>query len=160
MAGVGLTQGLQVRRLGRLRTTVMGGLLVVLAGCAAPPVPAAKVDGSSRLELLDGNRFKRVVLTARAAEQIGLQTAPVMAIPASGPGGGRLALPRGALLYESSGTALVYTNSEPLAFVGHPVVIESIDGERAVLSEGPPPGTQVVIVGAAELFGIEFGVGK
>lgn len=35
-----------------------------------------------------------------------------------------------------------------------------IDGDLAVLSHVPPAGTQIVTVGAAELFGTEFGVGK
>ena len=34
-----------------------------------------------------------------------------------------------------------------------------IDGDLAVLSHGPPSGTEVVTVGAAELFGAEFGIG-
>ena len=35
-----------------------------------------------------------------------------------------------------------------------------IDGDRAVLTRGPAPGALVVHVGGAELFGLEFGVGK
>jgi hypothetical protein len=35
-----------------------------------------------------------------------------------------------------------------------------IDGDLAVLPEGPLSSTEVVTVGAAELFGTEFGAGK
>jgi hypothetical protein len=33
-------------------------------------------------------------------------------------------------------------------------------GARTLVTEGPPEGAVVVTVGAAELYGIEFGVGK
>ncbi len=36
------------------------------------------------------------------------------------------------------------------------VGVESIAGDRVVLSDGPSPGTAVATVGAAELFGTEF----
>jgi hypothetical protein len=35
-----------------------------------------------------------------------------------------------------------------------------IDGDRAILSDGPAPGTEVVTVGAAELLGTEYEVGE
>jgi len=44
-------------------------------------------------------------------------------------------------------------------FVRHPVTIEYIDKEKAVLQDGPDVDTEVVTVGAAELFGAELGVG-
>jgi hypothetical protein len=39
-----------------------------------------------------------------------------------------------------------------------PVTIARLDGDRAYLSDGPAPGTQVVVVGAPELLGVELGV--
>lgn len=69
-------------------------------------------------------------------------------------------IPYAAVLYGLEGEAWVYTNPEPLVFVRHPIVIDYIDGDQAVLSEGVPAGTQVVTVGAAELLGAELGVGK
>jgi hypothetical protein len=63
-------------------------------------------------------------------------------------------------LYETNGDAFVYTNPEPLTFVRAPISVDYIEGELAVLLDGPPSGTAVVTVGAAELLGAEFGVGK
>ena len=40
------------------------------------------------------------------------------------------------------------------------VIIDFIDGEFAILNSGPDTGTVVVSVGAAELYGVEFGVGN
>jgi hypothetical protein len=54
----------------------------------------------------------------------------------------------------------VYTNPSPLTFVRHAIHIDHIQGDLAVLSDGPPVGTALVIVGAAELFGAETGIGK
>jgi hypothetical protein len=39
-------------------------------------------------------------------------------------------------------------------------VVESIKGPHALLKAGPPAGTTVVVVGVAELFGAESGIGK
>jgi membrane fusion protein, heavy metal efflux system len=39
------------------------------------------------------------------------------------------------------------------------VTVEFIEGDQAVLSKGPAEGSAVVTVGAAELYGTEFGVG-
>ena len=38
--------------------------------------------------------------------------------------------------------------------------LRAVIGGDAVLESGPVPGAEVVAVGAAELFGTEFGVGK
>ena len=65
-----------------------------------------------------------------------------------------------AVVYEPKGDTAVYTNPEPLVFVRKPVKVEYIDGDVAVLADGPPAGTAVVTVGTAELLGMEFGVGK
>jgi hypothetical protein len=37
--------------------------------------------------------------------------------------------------------------------------VASIEGDRALLTSGPPVGTTVVTVGVAELYGAETGVG-
>ena len=36
------------------------------------------------------------------------------------------------------------------------VKVDRIDGDRVLLSEGPPAGTKVVTVGAAEVYGAEL----
>lgn len=115
-------------------------------------------DGrSARLEPVSGKSMPRVVLTAPAAERIGIQTAPVRATSqlAGMRGEQRTVIPYSAVLYDVNGDTWVYTNVEPLVFVRHRVSIDHIDGDDAVLLDGPPPGTMTVTVGAAELFGTE-----
>jgi hypothetical protein len=80
-------------------------------------------------------------------------------VPLAG-NGLRKVVPSSAVIHDTKGKAYVYTNPEPLAFVRQPVTVEYFDGDRAILSEGPPPGTPVVTVGVAALFGAETGAGK
>ncbi len=77
----------------------------------------------------------------------------------SGDGGERMIVPFAALIYGLEGETWVYTQPEPLAFVRQSVAVDYIEGEQAVLLEGPSIGTEVVTVGGAELFGVESGIG-
>jgi hypothetical protein len=72
----------------------------------------------------------------------------------------RKVVPYAAVLYGVRGETWVYTNPEPLAFVRQPILIDYIEDDLAILSDGPEAGTDVVTVGAAELFGAETGVSK
>ena len=74
--------------------------------------------------------------------------------------GMRRVIPYSALVYEINGDTWVYTSPEPRVFVRGKVVVDYIDGDRAMLREGPPAGTQIVSVGATELYGAEFRTGK
>jgi biotin carboxyl carrier protein len=69
-------------------------------------------------------------------------------------------VPYAAVIYDLHGDTWAYTNPQPLTYIREHIGVEYIDGDLAVLSQGPIPGTQVVTVGAAELFGTEFGIGK
>ncbi|HEX6287734.1 MAG TPA: hypothetical protein VFZ66_01015 [Herpetosiphonaceae bacterium] len=71
----------------------------------------------------------------------------------------RMVIPYGAVIYDLHGETWVYTSPESLTYVREGILVDYIDGDMAVLSEGPSTGTQIVTVGAAELYGIEFGVG-
>jgi RND family efflux transporter MFP subunit len=71
-----------------------------------------------------------------------------------------LVAPRAAVLYDASGGTWVYEARDGGVFVRRRVEIADVVGDAAVLRQGPPPGTRVVTVGAAELFGTEFGAGK
>lgn len=118
----------------------------------------------------------RVTLTPRAAERLDIKMGAVGLAPAlqkmkgqvvasvdgapSPSTADRKVVPYASVVYEPHGETSVYTNPEPLAFVREHVKIDHIDGDVAVLSEGPAAGTAVVTVGVAELFGIEFGVGE
>lgn len=69
-------------------------------------------------------------------------------------------VPYAAVLYGVNGETWVYSSPEPLVYVRQPIAIDYVEGDLAMLSEGPEVGTAVVTVGAAELFGTETGVSK
>ncbi len=76
-----------------------------------------------------------------------------------------LIVPSASLLYDIYGGTWVYLDvpsetDETSKYVRHRVLLEWVDGDDAVLSQGPTVGTMVVVDGAAELFGTEFGAGK
>jgi hypothetical protein len=139
----------------RIHVTAVGILAIgiVLAACGQASTEAVN-DPPAVVEAVEGSELSRITLTARAAERLAIETAAVE----DGPGG-TLTVPYGAVFYDSNGEAWTYTNPEELVYVRAPIVIDEIDGEVAVLSEGPEPGTNVVTIGAAELYGTESGIG-
>ena len=62
------------------------------------------------------------------------------------------------MLYDAEGETFTYTSPSRLTFVRRPIDVARIAGAVALLEAGPPAGTAVVTVGAAELFGTEYGV--
>jgi len=128
-----------------------------LAACAPKPT-AAPAEKPAIVEEIPGSEFKRVVLTEKAAQRLDIQTAPVRAEQVNG--AQRLVVPYAAVIYGLHGETWAYTNPEALVFVRQMIHVDFIDGDRAVLSEGPPSGTVLVTVGGAELYGAETGVSK
>lgn len=69
-------------------------------------------------------------------------------------------VPYSSVLYGVHGETWVYTNPKPLVYVRHAITVNFVEGDIAVLTDGPPVGTTVVSVGAIELLGAETGIGK
>lgn len=74
--------------------------------------------------------------------------------------GARLVVPFSSLLYDINGETYVYISPEPLHYLRVPVIVERIEDDKVILEEGPAAGTNVVTVGAVELYGADTGVGK
>jgi len=150
-----------------------------LSACTHKAEVPAEVK-PAKLEKIQGSDLSKVTLSPKAAERLDIKTSalrdepvkarkPATAKPATvtasakervdaAPSDGmRRVVPTSAILYDAKGKTWVYTNPEPLVFVRHAVNIDYIDGDRAVLSDGPASGTAVVTVGAAELLGTEYG---
>jgi hypothetical protein len=136
------------------------GAGVSSAACGAPvsASPDQQATPSAQVEPISGTGLSRVTLTARAAERLAVKTEPVREeqVAREGSTALRKVVPYAAVLYDTTSAAWVYTNPEPLVFVRHAIRIDFIDGDRAVLSEGPNAGTPVVSVGASELYGTEL----
>jgi hypothetical protein len=110
------------------------------------------------VEAIAGTEVSRVTLSEEAAQRLQVATAPVEARTVNGVN--QLTVPFAAVLYDTTGGAWVYTSPQPLVFVRAPIVVEHIDGETAVLSQGPDSGVNVVTVGTAELSGAEKDIGS
>jgi hypothetical protein len=108
----------------------------------------------ARVEHIEGSDLSRVTLTPRAAERLDIQTGEVTQSSS-----GQLIVPYASILYDTEGNAWVYTSPEDLVYVREAVIIEEIEGDIAIVSEGPDVGTNVVTVGGAMLWGTEYGVG-
>jgi len=130
-----------------------------LEACQRVQGGAPALAKPAQVERIEGSDASRVTLTRRAAERLDVKTDVVREMRVARSGAMRKVVPYAAVLYDAQGSTWVYTSPEPLVFVRQRIVIDYIAGDVAVLSDGPPAGTIVVTVGAAELFGTEFEVG-
>jgi hypothetical protein len=114
------------------------------AGLAGEPAKVRAVGDSGLSE---------VTLTARAVERVGVRT-----VVAERLGGSRITIPYSAVLYDANGVTWAFVRTAPRTFIRQRIDVVRIDGDVAVLSAGPNGDTEVVSVGAAELYGAELGV--
>ena len=140
---------------------MIGVAIAVVAGVSnlSYPTEAAYPDtdpDTARVEPTETGKPPRVILSADAARRTGVQTVAVHARQMAG----KLALeiPYGAVFYDPDGVTWTYVAVQPSTFVRQHITVDSIRGGVAVLSAGPPAGTPVVSVGAAQLYGTEVGV--
>jgi len=124
-----------------------------LVGCAEIEVPMAEPYEPAHLESAGPDQPARIILTEEAQQRVQLQTTLVR------PHGAEVSLDQAALVYDKKGKPWVFTVIGPLTYVRAPVSIEEVQEDNLmILSSGPPAGTQVVTVGAIELWGTELGI--
>jgi hypothetical protein len=150
---------------------LIGALALGVPACGRAPAAADGEGASSeaRVERVEGTDQSRVILTQQAAERLGIQTAEVRDVPMAakpaairqrrGPAAMRKTIPYAAVLYDEHGDTWAYTSPTPLTFIRKQIGVDYVSGDLAVLINGPPAGTRVVTIGAAELLGAELGVG-
>lgn len=114
----------------------------------AKPVPAV-------VDTVVGIPEKQVTLNKDSAERISLATEAVK----SG-SGSETVVPYGAVIYDADGLAWAYVAKGENIFIREALKIDRIDGDKAYLISGPAVGTKVAVVGVAELYGAETGIGK
>jgi hypothetical protein len=134
------------------RFFIVGTLLVtlVLSACGGTAEEDA-AESPAAVEQIKGTELNRVTLTAEAARRLDVQTV------AARSDGKRTVIPYAAVLYDPDGRTWTYTSPEQLVFVRKDISVDRIDGDSAILTAGPSPGTAVVTVGADELWGVEYG---
>jgi hypothetical protein len=134
-----------------LTVVALLGAVLALTSCRNDSV--AEKYHPAKLDSTEVKGIMRVTLDAKAAERIGLQTASITEE------GGSKVIPYGALMYDTKGATWTFTSVGPLAFVRQAVVVDNIEGDKVMLSDGPAVGTVIVTVGAAELMGAEHKYG-
>ena len=138
-----------------LRKALLGILIAAIAstaGCAEIESVTAEPYEPAHLESTGPDKPKRVILTEEAVQRTELQTTKVRL------GDGDLELEHAALVYDQKGKPWVFTVVGPRTYIRAPVKIKEVNDELMVLASGPPPETEVVTVGAIELWGTELEV--
>jgi hypothetical protein len=140
-------------QVGRVLRLVAVGLVAVAAGLSlsACETPAEVESGeeAATVEPIKGTDVNRVTLTKESAERLGIETASIQRV------GGRQVVPDAAVVYGPEGNTFTYASPKPLTYERADITVDHINGTKAVLKKGPPPGTAVVTVGSAELSGLE-----
>ena len=120
------------------------------AGCAEVVEVVPEVHEPAQLNPVEGSDVVEVTFDEAGAEQVSLQTAPVRSA------GRHAVVPYEAIIYDGGGKSWVYTVTTPLTYQRAEVVIAHVTGQRVFLVDGPAVGTDVVTVGAAEVYGAEL----
>jgi len=139
------------RILERKRFWLACGLLLALGatGCAeAEGSSESSGDPAAEVVEVEGSELDQVVLDDRAESRIGLEMT-----------GAGTTVPYSALIYGPDGATYVYTQPAAHTYQRMPVDVAGIRGDAVTLRSGPAPGERVVIVGSAELYGVEQGIG-
>jgi hypothetical protein len=136
----------------------MAGLVIgaaaILSGCATA-TPAETPP--ALIKPVAGSQIPQLQLTERAVQRLGIVTQPVRpTITAGQPD--REVIPYSAVVYDTDGSTWTYVNTAARTYEREPISVADIEGEVALLSAGPPAGSAVVTVGAAELFGTEYNI--
>jgi hypothetical protein len=138
-----------------LAAAVCAALLFSLPACAQTAAVTPAVQAANEPAKVEKNAttgIAKITLTERSLERLELKTDTVK----PGANGTDVVLPYAALLYDANGKTWVYTNPAPLVYERQSVTVAKVEAGVVTATAGPPAGTVVVTVGAAELFGAEF----
>jgi hypothetical protein len=139
-----------------LRKAVLGCVVAVAvatpAGCAEIESVTAEPYEPAALESTGPDKPARVILTEEAVDRVALQTTEVKAL------GKDLTVDHAALVFDKAGKPWVFSVVGPRTYIRATVTIKEVEDNVVTLSAGPPAGTQVVTVGAIELWGAELGI--
>jgi hypothetical protein len=133
---------------------IMAGLQ--LSACQQKPEAPAPIN-LAKLEKAEstGQAIQRVRLTAKRVEELGIKTVPVREEQIAGTL--RKVIPAAAVVYDQHGNTWTFKSPDSLVFIRERISVDTIDGDLALLSEGPSVGTPVVTAGANKLFSDESG---
>ena len=130
-------------------------MALVVGGCTkSGATPKAETPKREMVGKADAAGIKRITLKDVESQRLGIEFAEVTK------SGERLTMPYNALLYDPSGGEWAFASAEKNVYARIALKVEAIEADKVYLAKGPAVGTKLVTNGAAELYGIEFGVGK
>ncbi len=144
----------------RRALTLLGasGFIIGLAACGGSSASTAPKEAPAKVEKNEATGINKLTLTEKAAQRLDIKTALVADQQVRGQQ--RKTVPYSAVIYDLQGKTWTYTSPAALTYVRQAIGVDFIEGGLAVLTEGPAAGTSVVTVGAAELYGLDTGIGK
>jgi hypothetical protein len=132
---------------------LLGATALALSGCKE--VAEASLSSGyepAHVEEAADAEVPTVTFTEIGAQRVGLETATATQQ------GENIAVPYAALIYDGQGVSWVYTVPEERTYQRVQVVVDHIEGDTALLADGVDPGSDVVTVGATEVYGSELGM--
>jgi hypothetical protein len=139
-------------RTGRAAGAVL--ISAVLSSCGAAASDSYVIQNDpGHVEAIPGRDEGLVTLTEAAVKRLRIRTTDVVDT------GKRLMVPDEAVFVDTDGRWWVFTNPEPHHFVREEIQLIRQRAGQALFSAGPASGTKVVVVGVAELYGVEQAVG-
>ena len=144
----------------RATAWLVAALILIAAtasGCGSSSSGEEGGPPAVRVARIAGTGLIRVVLTPAAAARIGVRTGRVAA-RTSPTGAKEVTVPYDSILYDAKGVPSVFTSPAPRVYIRHPVQIDHISGNVAILRKGPAAGEAIVTEGGDELYGAETGV--
>ena len=128
-------------------------IVAALTACTSAAATKGEPTPPARVERVKGTKLRRIVLSARAVQRLGLET---VAVAAAQDGSELTVLPYVSVIYDPGGQTWAYATIARRTYQRTPITVDRIVGDRAYLSAGPPVGTRVVSIGTAEVYGTEF----
>jgi hypothetical protein len=127
-------------------------LALLVGGCAHIEEEDAETYQPAHLQPVENSTLKIVTFTALAAEQVQLTTVRATRE------GRHTVVDHEALIYDGMGKPWVYTMTAPLTYLRAPITVDRVDDGLVKISRGLAPGTEVVTVGASQVYGAELGI--
>jgi hypothetical protein len=140
----------------RSNTWIIGAVLLAMgaSGCSKSSTFDNEGARNTTASVKSVHGVEQVTLTPEGVRRLGVRTGAI------GTAGGHKVIPYAAVLYAADGSTFTFVSPKPRIYHEAPIVVDRIDGNRAILRRGPAAGTPVVTVGSAELIGTEHGVEK
>ena len=137
----------RVDRARPVRVQALGGRGPTFEAHPVASTPVPSLDGTVA-DLL-------YILPPKAALHPGARV--MVELDLEGSGAPARVVPGSAVFRDEQGAAWVYAVVEDNVFERRRVDVETVIGAQVVLARGPAEGTRVVLIGAMELYGTEFG---